>query len=116
MVDSRARELTRKYSTVAAVTSFVSQPIPGADELFVITTQYALSASLARQHGVKMRALPWAKVNRIVWGGAAVRLIAGFTVGLIPVAGALANAMTAFASTELLGRYLETALENAGRE
>ena len=43
-------------------------------------------------------------------------LIAGFTVGLIPVVGALANAMTAFASTELLGRYLETALENAGRE
>lgn len=116
MVDSRARELTRKHATVAAVTSFVSQPIPGADELFVITTQYVLSVSMARRHGVKIRELPWAKVNKIVWGGAAIRLVTGFTVGLIPLVGAIANAITAFASTELLGRYLETALERAGRE
>lgn len=115
-MDSSGRKLTRKFSTVAAVTGLVTQPIPGADELLVITTQYALSASMARRHGVRMREVPWAKVNKIVWGGAVIRLAAGLTVGLIPVVGAVANAISAFASTEILGRYLDAALDHAGRE
>ena len=42
-----------------------------------------------------------------------MRLVANFLkLGLIPIAGAFSNAVTAAALTEFLGRYLDTAMDH----
>ncbi|WP_437309048.1 hypothetical protein [Sorangium sp. So ce388] len=111
-MDAKTRRMTNAYSAVAAVTSFVTQPIPGADELIVVPIQYCFSVSMTRHRGVPLLKAPWLQVSKIIWGGAAVRLFANFTLGLIPVAGLFSNAVTAIALTELLGRYLDLALSS----
>ncbi|MGK4006721.1 hypothetical protein WMF31_29135 [Sorangium sp. So ce1036] len=104
--------MTNRYSAITAVTSFVTQPVPGADELIVIPLHYRFAVLLTRQRGVPLRTAPWWQVSKIIWGGAAVRLLANFTLGLVPVAGLFSNAITAVALTELLGRYLDEALSS----
>jgi uncharacterized protein (DUF697 family) len=106
------RRLTNKYSAVAAVISFITQPIPGADELIVVPIHYGFSVSLTRRRGAPLRRAPWLQVSKIIWGGATVRLFANFTLGLVPVAGLFSNAITAIALTEFLGRYLDAALSS----
>ncbi|WP_437877615.1 hypothetical protein [Sorangium sp. So ce513] len=109
-MEPKIRRMINKYSAVAAVTSFVTQPIPGADELIVVPIHYHLSVSMARHRGASLLAVPWIPVSKIIWGGAGVRLFANFTLGLVPVAGLFSNAITAVALTELLARYLDGAL------
>ncbi|WP_437783012.1 hypothetical protein [Sorangium sp. So ce1097] len=109
-MEPKIRRMINKYSAVAAVTSFVTQPIPGADELIVVPIHYYLSVSMARHQGVPLLAVPWIQVSKIIWGGAGVRLFANFSLGLVPVAGLFSNAITAVALTELLARYLDGAL------
>ncbi|WP_437591814.1 hypothetical protein [Sorangium sp. So ce1000] len=104
--------MTNKYSAIAAVISFITQPIPGADELIVVPIHYCFSVSLTRRRGVPLRRAPWLQVSKIIWGGAAVRLFANFTLGLVPVAGLFSNAITAIALTEFLGRYLDATLSS----
>ena len=50
-------------------------------------------------------------MQKIIWTGAAARVFTNMTIGLIPIAGAFANAATAFALTEILGGYLDAALD-----
>lgn len=109
-MEPKIRRMTNKYSAVAAVTSFITQPIPGADELIVVPIHYHFAVSLTRTRGAPILAAPWLQVSKIIWGGAAVRLFANFTLGLVPVAGLFSNAITAVALTELLARYLDGAL------
>ncbi|WP_437511543.1 hypothetical protein [Sorangium sp. So ce1099] len=111
-MDAKIRRMTNKCSAVAAVTSFVTQPIPGADELIVVPIHYWFSVSMTRHRGVPLLEAPWLQVSKIIWGGATVRLFANFTLGLVPVAGLFSNAVTAVALTELLARYLDRALSN----
>lgn len=111
-MEPKIRRMTNKYSAITAVASFVTQPIPGADELIVVPIHYYFSVSLTRERGAPLLSAPWLQVSKIIWGGAAVRLFANFTLGLVPVAGLFSNAITAIALTELLGRYLDGALSN----
>lgn len=111
-MDPTIRRMTNRYSAITAVTSFVTQPIPGADELIVIPLHYRFAVLLTRQRGVPLLTAPWWQVSKIIWGGAAVRLAANFTLGLVPVVGLFSNAITAVALTEFLGRYLDDALSN----
>jgi len=76
-MERRSRRITNVYSGVAAVTAFVTQPIPGADELLVVPIQYTLCVQLGRSRGVSAFKLPWRSVQRIIWYGAAARLVAG---------------------------------------
>ncbi len=112
-MEPKIRRMTNKYSVITAVTSFVTQPIPGADELIVVPIHYYFSVSLTRARGAPLLGAPWLQVSKIIWGGAAVRLFANFTLGLVPVAGLFSNAITAVALTELLGRYLDGALSSS---
>lgn len=109
-MDPESRRLTNKYSFITALVSFVTQPVPGADELIVVPIHYYFSVSLTRQRGRPLLDAPWMQLSKIIWGGAAVRLFANFSLGLVPVAGLFSNAATAFALTELLARYLDEAL------
>ena len=110
-MEPRARKTVNRVSIVAAVTSFVLQPIPALDELAVVPMHYWLIVRLARRRGVPLKTLPWRSLQRIVWYGAAARLVANFSLGLIPIAGAFSNAVTAMVLTEFLGRWLEQVLE-----
>jgi uncharacterized protein (DUF697 family) len=114
-VDPTTRRLTNRHSAFAAVSSFVLQPIPAADELFVVPVHYRLAWKIARARQAKVLGLPWKQLHEIIWYGAGARLVANFTLGLVPVAGAFSNAVTAMALTEYLGRYLDDVLEHPDR-
>jgi uncharacterized protein (DUF697 family) len=106
------RRLTNRHATFAAIASFILQPIPAADELVVVPIHYWFVGKVARKRGVSVFKAPWRSASKIIWGGAGVRLVANFSLGLIPVAGAFSNALTAVALTEYLGRYLDAALDD----
>jgi uncharacterized protein (DUF697 family) len=109
-MDKLARRITNVTSGVAAVTAFVTQPIPILDEAAVIPIHYYLVLRLARARNVSPFKLPWRNIQRVIWYGAGARLATHVAVGLVPVAGGFANAVTAIALTEYLSRYLDEAL------
>ncbi len=114
-MEKRTRRITNVYSGVAAVASFVAQPVPAADELIVVPIHYWLCVRLARARKVSIFKLPWRSIQRIIWYGAAARLVVNFSLGLVPVVGAFSNAVTAIALTEFLSRYLDEAFEHPDR-
>jgi uncharacterized protein (DUF697 family) len=103
----KVRKLTTPYSIATAVVSFIMQPIPAADELAVVPMHYWFAAKVAKAHGVRRRDLPWRSIQKIIWYGAGARLGANFSLGLVPVVGAFANAVTAAALTEYLAGWLD---------
>jgi uncharacterized protein (DUF697 family) len=107
-----ARRITRFYSGASAVAAFVTQPVPALDELVVVPIHYSLCSRLAKLRGVKRKDLPWKQIRKIIWYGAGARLVANFSLGLVPVVGMFANAVTAIALTEFLGAYIDDALAN----
>lgn len=114
-MDQKARRLTNRCSGVAAVASFVAQPIPAADELIVVPIHYWLVVRMARQRGVRIRSMPWASIKKIIWYGAAARLVVNFSLGLVPVVGAFSNSITAIALTEYLARWLDAYIEDPSK-
>ncbi|WP_438016656.1 hypothetical protein WMF18_38585 [Sorangium sp. So ce315] len=94
-----ARLTTHAFSAGVAGISFSVQPLPGSDQLFVIPIQHLLAASLAKERGSSLSKAAWSQVHQLIWGGGALRLMIGLTLGLIPLAGAVTNAITAFVST-----------------
>jgi len=111
-MDAKCRRITNRCSGVAAVASFVAQPIPAADELIVVPVHYWLVVRMARTRGVKVRALPWGAIKKIIWYGAAARLVVNFSLGLVPVVGAFSNSITAIALTEYLARWLDSYIDD----
>lgn len=110
-MEARTRKITNRVSTVAAVVAFVLQPIPGGDELGIVPLHYYLPVRLARMRRVPLAKLPWRAIQRIIWYGCGARLVGNFSLGLIPIAGAFTNSVTAIALTEFLGRYLDGVLD-----
>lgn len=106
-MERRSRRITNRASGVAAIVSFFTQPIPAADELLVVGIHYYLVVRLARSRGVSVLKLPWRSLQRIVWFGAGARLVANFSLGLVPIVGMFSNAITAIALTEFLARWLD---------
>lgn len=106
-MERKSRSITNRASGVAAVLSFLTQPIPGADELLVVGIHYYLVVRLARSRGAPVLDLPWRSLQRIVWYGAGARLVGNFSLGLVPVVGMFSNALTAIALTEYLARWLD---------
>jgi uncharacterized protein (DUF697 family) len=115
-MDQKTRRLTNRCAGVAAVASFVSQPIPAADELIVVPIHYWLVTRMAKARGVRKRDLPWRSIKKIIWYGAGARLVFNFSLGLVPVVGAFSNSITAIALTEYLAQWLDTFLENPTQE
>jgi uncharacterized protein (DUF697 family) len=115
-MEARTRKITNRLSGVSAVAAFVSQPVPALDELIVVPIHYWLCVRIARARGVSILKLPWPQLKKIIWYGAAARLVANFSLGLVPVVGMFSNAITAIALTEYLGRYLDDVIANPDRE
>ena len=105
---------SRRIATRAPPPSPPSSPSRSLalDELIVVPIHYWFAWRFAFRRGAKVLKLPWRSIQRIIWYGAAARLVANFSLGLIPVAGAFANAVTAIALTEYLARYLDDAILN----
>jgi uncharacterized protein (DUF697 family) len=114
-MEANTGRLTRYYSGASAVAAFVTQPVPMLDELIVVPLQYSLCKRLARAHGISRKELPRNEIRKIIWYGAAARLLANFSLGLVPVVGMFSNAVTAIALTEFLSLYVEDALQNPER-
>jgi uncharacterized protein (DUF697 family) len=113
-VKTETRRVTAYYSGASAVAAFVTQPIPALDELIVVPIHYSLCTRLAKKHGIPRANLPWKQIRKIIWYGAAARLVANFSLGLVPLVGMFANAVTAIALTEFLALYIEETLANPG--
>jgi uncharacterized protein (DUF697 family) len=111
-MERKSRSITNRASGVAAVLSFLTQPVPGADELLVVGIHYYLVVRLARSRGASVMDLPWRSLQRIVWYGAGARLVGNFSLGLVPFLGMFSNAATAIALTEYLARWLDEYLEH----
>jgi uncharacterized protein (DUF697 family) len=109
-MEARTRRITNIYSGVSAVTAFITQPVPALDELIVIPIHYSLVVKIARARGVSILKLPWLPIKKIIWYGAAARLVGNFSLGLVPFVGMFSNAITAIALTEFLGRWLDEAI------
>jgi uncharacterized protein (DUF697 family) len=114
-MESRTRRIANRYSGVSAVAAFITQPVPALDELIVVPIHYVLCVRIARARGVRVLKLPWKPIKKIIWYGAAARLVANFSLGLVPVVGMFSNAITAIALTEYLARYLDEAIEHPDR-
>jgi uncharacterized protein (DUF697 family) len=111
-MERKSRRITNVYSGVAAVTAFVTQPIPGGDELVIVPVQYALCVRLARARGVSVFKLPWRSIQKIIWYGAAARLVTNFSLLVVPFLGAFGNSITAIALTEFLAHWLDEFLSH----
>jgi uncharacterized protein (DUF697 family) len=114
-MEKKARRITNVTSGIAAVTAFVTQPVPALDEVAVIPIHYYMVLRLAHDRGVSVFKLPWRNIQRVIWYGAGARFLTHVAVGLVPVAGGFANAITAVALTEYLSRYLDGALTDPKR-
>jgi hypothetical protein len=104
------QRLTAKYAVVTAIAAFVTQPIPVADEIVVLPLHYWFAGVFIRRRGGRLLHAPWLGVNAIVWGGVGARIASRLTLGLLPPAGAFANAVSSAAVTVLLARYLDRKL------
>lgn len=113
-MEPKLRRLTNRYATISALVSAATHPVPAVDEIIVVAIHYHFSAKVVRAREAKLLDLPWWRVNKIIWGGAALRFFFDLTFGIVPVAGAVAHATSAAALTEVLGRYLEEVLRNPG--
>jgi uncharacterized protein (DUF697 family) len=109
-MESKSRRITSWMSGVTGLTAFVTQPIPGLDEVAIIPMHYYLVVRLARARGISVFKLPWRNIQRIVWYGAGARLLTHLAFGLVPIGGGVTNAITAVALTEYLSRYTDHAL------
>jgi hypothetical protein len=115
VMEAETRRLTNKYSGVAAVASFLAQPVPALDELIVVPLHYRLIRRMAEERSVPVKSLPWVQLRRVIWYGAVARLVGNFSVGFVPVVGMFSNAITAIALTEYLARYLDDVLAHPDR-
>jgi uncharacterized protein (DUF697 family) len=111
-MESRSRRITNVYSGVAAVAAFVTQPVPALDELIVVPIHYRFVFKMAKTRKVSVLKLPWRVIQKIIWYGAAARLVGNFSLGLVPVVGMFSNAITAIALTEYLARYLDQVIDD----
>ena len=111
-MEKKTRRLTNIYSGVAATAAFITQPVPALDELIVVPIHYWFSLRFARKRGASILKLPWGSIQRIIWYGAAARLVGNFSLGLVPVVGMFSNAITAIALTEYLAWWLDEYLNH----
>ena len=115
-MEASTRRLTTRYSKLTAVAAMATRIVPTLDELIVVPMHYRLVRRVATERGVPTKSLPWTQLRRIIWYGAAARLVGNISIGIVPVVGMFTNAITAVALTEYLGRYLDEVIANPTHE
>jgi uncharacterized protein (DUF697 family) len=115
-MEESTRRHTHVHARASAAAAFVLHPIPFLDEILIVPIHYALCVRVARARAVPIADLPWERVGKVIWYGAAARYVGNFTAKLVPFLGAVSNPLTAIALTEYLGHYLDDVISHPDRE
>jgi soluble P-type ATPase/uncharacterized protein (DUF697 family) len=100
--------IIHKTSVLAAGLGAVLSPIPLADEVLLMPIYAGMAARIGRAHGLSPREVPWKPILASAATGLAARGTINLTVSFVPGVAAVANAVSAAALTEILGRHFET--------
>jgi uncharacterized protein (DUF697 family) len=106
------RRIVRRAGITSAVIGVILSPIPLADELALLPVYGLMSARIGKHHGLGRREIPWRPIALTAFAGLAARAAINLTVSFIPGVAAVANAASAAALTQLLGRYVDAACKN----
>ena len=104
----------RAATFASAGAAAILSPLPLADEVLLAAVYAALALVLARIHEVPAAEVPWAALAATTLKGLAARGAATVTVALVPGVAAVANAASAAALTELIGRYFDASIAAPG--
>ncbi len=99
----------RRTSLVTGVVAAVLSPIPLLDEIVLVPIYTVLTTRIAARHELPLRRVPWRPIAKTGLAGLIARGIVNLGVALVPGVSAVANAATAMAFTEVLGRYIDDA-------
>ena len=108
-MNSNVRRVIRQTGIFSAAIAVVLSPIPLADEIVLLPVYGLMVSRIGRTHEVAQLEIPWRPIALTVLGGLAARAAINLTVSLIPGVSAVANAVSAAALTEILGRYVDAA-------
>jgi uncharacterized protein (DUF697 family) len=97
--------------TLGVVGALLS-PIPLVDELIIMPTYIGLIYPVGRAHGLKVWQMPWRASARTALNGVAARAAVNLAFLSLPGFAAVANSLSAFALTELYGKFLNDACAN----
>jgi uncharacterized protein (DUF697 family) len=90
---------------IAAVLS----PIPLADELVFVGLYAWMANSIGKAHGLARTTIPWRPIGQTVLTGLFARAGLNLAFAAVPGVAAVANAASAAALTEAIGRYTDEA-------
>ena len=103
------RRVITRTSVIGFGLGVVLSPIPLADELLLLPVYAVMTTRIARHHGLTLRQIAWRPIMSTVAAGLAARAAINVTVSFIPGVAAVANAISAAALTQLMGRYVDAA-------
>jgi uncharacterized protein (DUF697 family) len=105
----RANRYVRATSVGAAGVAAILSPIPLADEVVLLPALVGLGASIGRERGLGLRALPWRVLTTAAVAGLASRAAVNLAVAYLPGVAAVTNAATAFALTRFYAAWADAA-------
>jgi hypothetical protein len=106
-MDPRVARLVHRTGLVNAAIGAVLSPIPLADEIVLFPIFGWLTGRIARLHELPDERIPWGPIRATRVAALVARAGLNVTVAYIPGVAAFANAVSAFAVTELVGRYVD---------
>ena len=106
------RRIVRRAGITSAVIGVILSPIPLADEIVLLPVYGLMSSRIGKHHGLAKTEIPWRPILWTTCAGLAARAAVNLTVSFIPGVAAVANAASAAALTQLLGRYVDAACRN----
>ena len=106
-MDPRVARLVHRTGLVNAAIGAVLSPIPLADELVLFPIFGWMTSRIARIHALSDERIPWKPIRATRFAALVARAGLNVTVAYIPGVAAFANAVSAFAVTELVGRYVD---------
>ena len=93
-------------ATAAAIGALLSS-FPLVDELLLAPLYGLMALRIGRLHALELAAIPWRPIGRTTFNGLLARAGLNIAVAFIPGVAAAANALSAAALSEWLGRYVD---------
>src|SRR5205823_12754067 len=106
-MDPRVRRLVHRTGIMNAVIGAVLSPIPLADEIVLFPIFGWMTKRITRLHELPDERIPWRPIQATRIAALVARAGLNVTVAYIPGVAAFANAVSAFAVTELVGHYVD---------
>ena len=106
-MDPRVARIVHRTGVLNAVIGVVLSPIPLADELVLFPIFGWMTKRIAAIHELPADRIPWKPIMTTRIAALAARAAVNVGVSYIPGVAAVANAVSAFALTELVGGYID---------